>query len=79
MAAIFLKKSEMLPIYSNFTTSSERGNCIHTKSQAIRTSGSWDNEFTGILKIQNGRHFCETQRDADYFAVRQLSQVESVI
>ena len=35
-----------------------------------------------ILKIQNGRYFCETsekQRDADYIAVRQLSQVESVI
>ena len=56
-----------------------QGNFIHKKSQAIWTSGSRDNVFTRILKIQNGRHFCETcetQRDADYFAVRQLSQVK---
>ena len=75
MATIFLKKvncNQNIPILcpkSNFT---------HTKSQAIWARGSWDNVFTRIYKIQNCRLFCETsemQRDADYFAVRQLGQV----
>ena len=38
--------------------------------------------LTRTIKILNGRHFCETsemQGDADYFAVRQLSQVECAI
>ena len=88
MAAIFLIENlnvrhfffnKLQPKHSNFVTWE-----VSVYIQNYKRFGLAVLEITRSqrLKNYNGRHFCETgetQRNADYFAVKQLGRVERVI